>query len=284
MQAKYDTTQEKEQEGQELSQEIAQVLEEFLLPLLLVLDRLLDKRLVRRVVQCCVAILRFRTRRHGLLLSELGSSMDGYQAVAVSAPAGTKRLSNLLRWLKWSILQIDQFLLREADTEVKRLKEQGKRILCIWDGSVREQPESEKLAGLGPVVSRKAKRRYRSKRGLVFNFPPKKAVTVAGMQWTGALITGMEGLVKVAWMSWWTTKGDHATHLRAQEEAMLRTCVRQWGHLLLHIFDRGYGGGPWLQGLQTLGVKFGIRWKGGLNCIDATGVVKKLWQIGPGKK
>lgn len=204
--------------------------------------------------------------------------------VAVSAPAGTKRLSNLLRSLKWSILQIDQFLLREADKEVKRLKEQGKRILCIWDGSVIEKPESEKVEGLGPVVSSKAKRRYRSKRGLVFNFPPKKAVTVAGMQWTAALITGMEGLVKVACMSWWTTKGDYATQLRAQEEARLRKCMRQWGHLLLHIFDRGYGSGPWLQVLQTLCVKFVIRWKGGLNFIDATGVVKKLWQIGQGKK
>ena len=77
MQSKYDTAQDKEQEGQELSQEIAQLLEEFLFPLLLVLDTLLDKRLVRTGVQCCVAILRFRNSMHGLLLSELGSSMDG---------------------------------------------------------------------------------------------------------------------------------------------------------------------------------------------------------------
>jgi hypothetical protein len=29
----------------------------------------------------------------------------------------------------------------------------------------------------------------------------------------GALITGMEGMMKVAVMSWWTTKGDEATKL-----------------------------------------------------------------------
>lgn len=284
MQAKYDTAQENGQEGQALSQEIAQLLEDFLLPLVLVLDRLLDKRLVRTLVQCCVAILRFRNSMHGLLLSELGSYMDGYQGLSVSAPAGTKRISNLLRSLKWSLVQIDQFLLREADKEVKRLKEQGKRILCIWDGSVIEKPESEKLEGLCAVVSSKAKRRHRSKKGLVFNFPPKKAVTVAGMQWTSGLITGMEGLVKVAGMSWWTTKGDYATHLRTQEELLLRKCVRQWGNLLLHVFDRGYGTGPWLRVLQALRVKFVIRWKGGLNFLDATGAVKKLWQIGQGKK
>src|SRR5712692_1052378 len=131
--------------------------------------------------------------------------------VSVSAPAGTKRLSNLLRSLKWSLLQIDQFLLREAEKEGKHLKEQGKRILCIWDGSVIEKPESEKLEGLCPVVSSKAKRRNRSKRGQVFNFPPVKAITVTGMQWTGALIAGMEGVVKVALMSWWTTKGVYGT-------------------------------------------------------------------------
>lgn len=284
MPSKYDTRQAKEQEGQALSQDIVQALEAFLSPLVLVLDTLLDKRLVRTLVACCVAILRFRNSMQGLLLSELGSYLDGYQGLSESAPAGTKRLSNLLRSLKWSILQIDQFLLTEADKEVKRLREQGRRVLCIWDSSVLEKPESEKLEGLGPVVSSKAKRRNRSKKGLVFNFPPKKAITVAGMQWSAALISGMNGLVKVAGMSWWTTKGDYATKLRTQEESMLRRCVRQWGDLLLNIFDRGYASGPWLQVLEVLRQRFVIRWKARLNFIDATGTVKKLWQIGAGKK
>jgi Transposase DDE domain len=284
MSPKYDISAAKEQEGQALSQEIISALEAFLLPLVLVLDTLLDKRLVRTLMACCVAILRFRNSLHGLLLSELGSYLDGYRGLSVNAPAGTKRLSNLLRSLKWSFLQIDQFLLTEADKEVKRLREQGRRVLCIWDSSVIEKPESEKLEGLGPVVSSKAKRRNRSKKGLVFNFPPKKAITVAGMQWSAAVICGMSGLVKVAAMSWWTTKGDYATKLRTQEEGMLRQCVRQWGNLLLNIFDRGYGTGPWLQVLDALRQRFVIRWKAGLNFIDANGAVKKLWQIGQGKK
>ena len=85
-----------------------------------------------------------------------------------------------------------------------------------------------------------------------FQFSPKKAITVTGMQWTGALVTGMEGIIKVALMSWWTTKGDYATTLREQEEALLAECVRQWGDILLHIFDRGYASGPWIQVLQSL--------------------------------
>jgi hypothetical protein len=64
------------------------------------------------------------------------------------------------------------------------------------------------------------------------------------MQWTAAIIAGLEGPVKVAAMRWWTTKGDYETRLREQEEEMLRTLVRKWGNLLLYIFDRGFATGP----------------------------------------
>ena len=284
MQSKYDILRGREQEAQQLSQELAQLLEGYLSPLLLVLDRLLDKRLVRTFVQCCVAILRFRNNKQGLLLSELGSYMDGYHGFSVNAAAGTKRVGNLIRSLKWSFFHIDQYLLSEADKEVKKLKEQGKAILCLWDGSVLEKPESNKQEGLCPVVSSKAKRLTRNKKGIVIKFPPKKAITVTGMQWTGALIAGMEGIPKVAVMNWWTTKGDYAKKLREAEEEVLRKCVRKWGDILLYIFDRGYASGPWLRLLQSLKVRFVIRWKKGHFFFDAKGAKKKLWQIGQGKK
>ena len=59
------------------------------------------------------------------------------------------------------------------------------------------------------------------------------------MQWTAALITGLEGMIKVAIMNGGTTKGDDATKLREQEEGLLRSWVRRWADLLLPIFDRG---------------------------------------------
>jgi len=284
MQSKYDILQEKEQDPQKASQELTQLLEEFLSPLLIVLDTFLDKRLVRTLVQMCVAIVRFRNYKQGLLLSELGSYIGGYQGQSVNAPAGTKRIGNLLRSLKWSILHIDTYLLEEADKEVKKLKEAGKRILCIWDGSVIEKPESNAIEGLCPVISSKAKRLQRIKKGMVFNFPSKKPITVTGMQWTGALIAGMEGVIKVAVMHWWTTKGAYATKMREEEERLLRKCIRKWGNLILNIFDRGYSSGPWLHVLQTLGAKFVIRWKKGHFFFNAKGEKKKLWQIGLGKK
>jgi hypothetical protein len=164
MQSKYDTLPENEQEAERASHDLTQLLEVFLSPLLLVLDTLLDKRLVRTLVQACVAILRFRSQKQGLLLSELGSYLPTYPGQSTTATAETKRLGNLLRCIKWRIFQIDQFLMDKADKQVKLLSEQGKRILCLWGESVLEKPESEKLEGLCPVVSSKAKRLQRSKK------------------------------------------------------------------------------------------------------------------------
>ena len=70
MQPKYGILFQRDQEEVTTSQEFAQLLETFLEPLVLLLDQLLDKRLVRTLVQCCVAIIRFRNNKHGLLLSE----------------------------------------------------------------------------------------------------------------------------------------------------------------------------------------------------------------------
>jgi Transposase DDE domain len=284
MPVQYDREQEKEQEQQQVSQELAQLLETFLSPLLFVLDKKLDKRLVRTLVQGCVAIVRFRNSMQGLLLSELGAYMDNYRGLSANAAAGTKRLGNLIRSLKWSIADVDRYLLEEADKEVQRLKSQGKRIICPFDDSVLEKPESEKGEGLCPVLSSKAKRRNRSRKGVVFNFPVQKPIRVTGMQWTAALITGMEGPVKVAAMCWWSTKGDYATHLREQQEKMLRMLVRKWGKLVIYVFDRGFASGPWLRVLQALGVRFVIRWIKKHVFITVLGQEKKLWQILLGKK
>jgi hypothetical protein len=160
--------------------------------------------------------------KQGLLLSELGSYMDNYRGLSESAAAGTKRIGNLIRSIKWDVFHIDRYLLEEADKEVKRLKALGKRILCIWDGSVVEKPESNTAEGLCPVVLSKAKRLNRSRKGHVFNMPAARPVMVTGMHWTGALIAGLEGIPKIALMSWWTTKGDYATKTRKQEEEMIQ--------------------------------------------------------------
>src|SRR5216684_809044 len=210
-----------ERDPQGGSQHLIELLESFLMPFLLVLDEVLDKRLVRTLLQCLVAIMRLRNNPQALWLSELGSYLDGYDGYSASAAAGTKRIGKLLRSVKWTVGLIDRYVLEKADEEVQKLKEQGKRILCVWDGSVLEKAESEKLEGLCPVLSSKAKRRQRTKRGLVFNWPAPRPVRVMGMQWTAALIAGMAGVPHLAVSRWWTTKGYFAPKLRETEEELL---------------------------------------------------------------
>jgi hypothetical protein len=175
-------------------------------------------------------------------------------------PQAPARVGKLIRSLKWSALHIDRFLLEEAGKEVERLKEQGKRILCLFDGSVIEKPESSKLEATGPVLSSKAKRLNRSRVGLLFNMPTLRPIGVMGMDWTGTIITGLEGIPKLAIMRWWTTKGDYAEKLRQKEEEVLRLLMRTWGPLLTFVFDRGYASGPWLEVLERFRVRFIIRW------------------------
>ena len=103
--------------------------------------------------------MRMRNNPQALWLSELGSYLQGYDGYASSAPAGTKRVGKLLRSVKWTVGLIERYLLSKADEEVNKLKEQGQRIVCLWDGSVLEKAEREKLEGLCPVLSSKAKRR-----------------------------------------------------------------------------------------------------------------------------
>ena len=266
------------------SQHLLLLLETFLMPLLQKLDEALDKRLVRTFLQCLVAIIRGRNNAQVLWLSELGSYLDGYGGEACSAAAGTKRVGKLLRSVKWTVGLMERYLLEKADEEVKQLKEQGKRILCLWDGSVLEKAESEKGEGLCPVLSSKAKRRGRTRRGLVFNWPAPRPVRVMGMQWTAAVLVGMGGLPHLALSRWWSTKGVFATRLRDVEEEALRVCLRRWGPLLVHVFDRGYASATWLLLLLKYHARFIIRWIKKHEFLTLAGERKKLWQIGQGKK
>jgi hypothetical protein len=73
------------------------------------------------------AIVQWRNRPLGLLLSELGA----YITSPERAPAGSKRLSNLLRSTAWSASCIQQFLWSEATTHLARLRAQREEPLAI---------------------------------------------------------------------------------------------------------------------------------------------------------
>jgi hypothetical protein len=81
----------------QLGQDYQTRFKEYVQPLVMHLEELLDKRLVATFVGLLDCIIRLRHKKHGLLLSELGAKLLSPD----KAPAGTKRISNLLRSVNW---------------------------------------------------------------------------------------------------------------------------------------------------------------------------------------
>jgi hypothetical protein len=156
---------------------LRQQLHQFVAPLAVTLAAQVDVRLVRTFYRLLEVIVCCRDRHCGLLLAELG----GYLLDPEHAPAGTKRLSNLLRSAKWTSQLITQFLWQQAQARVKALTAADADALLVWDESVLEKPETQKAEGLGAVRSSKAARLTRIKPG--FYTPPGKPVFVPGVQW-----------------------------------------------------------------------------------------------------
>ena len=258
------------------AQELATALEMFVEELLVGLDRLLDKRLVETFERTLRAILMFRHSLQGLLLSELG----GYILSPAQAPAGTKRLSNLLRSAKWSGQVIEDFLWQRAQRATK-----GQATVYIgWDESVVEKPESLKAEGLCAVRSSQAARLKRIKPGY-YNPPGGRPVFVPGLQWISLLVLGSDGQPPLlAAMRWWTSRGQQASHKRKEEGKLLKHCVRQWGRRALHIFDRGFASARWLMFLGRLRVRFVLRWPKRYKLVTAKGQVVNAWKVTRGKR
>ena len=260
---------------QKVAENLREELYRFLEPLLYLLDSIMDVRLVRTLRQVIETILVFRSRQNGLLLSELG-------AVLLSpdkAPAGTKRLSNLLRSDKWSAEIIQNYLWKRAKIYADELVENGKQVLLVWDESVIEKHESRKIEGLCAVRSSKAKRLEKSRKTI-----PGKPILVNGMHWFNVLIMGLSGPAQIASMQWFSTKGKEATDARSiQAKTMLR-CKKLFGRTALHIFDRGYAGKNWLESCLSLDVRVLIRWPKRYQLFGDEEVAKPAWQFFRGQR
>lgn len=254
-------------------------LERYLTPLLLRLDELLDRRLVQTFASTFCILLEQRYRASGLLLSELGAFLAGFG----HAPAGTKRLSNLLRSKRWSATVLEDYLWSTAERQLMDLVCRGREALLLWDESVWEKPESIALEGLGSVRSAQAARLKRIKKG--FYTPPGPPVFVPGMQWLSLLLVGRSGPPVLAKMRWWTTRGPHTEEKRAVEGSLLEQCAAAWGAMVLHVFDRGFAGAPWLAALAQAQVRFVVRWPRRFHLQDLLlGQEAPAWQHARGKR
>lgn len=227
----------------------------YLRPVTHALDAQIDSRLVSTFYNLFVTILMFRNRAMGLLLSELGGYICGFD----HAPAGTKRISNLLRSKKWTSQVIDEFLFTRTKDRVEELLQQGKRALLLWDDSRVEKNESWVCEGLCSVWSSKAKRLTRIRPG--FFSPPKQRICVPGFQWTGVFLSHLGGVPSVCQMSWWTTRGVFKEDPDNIIWRLLKKINQHLDQPLLHIFDRGYANEKMLRYLFHFKQDFIIRWQ-----------------------
>ena len=218
------------------------------------LDAKIDKRLVRTFYNLFISILIFRHTKVGLLLSELGAYICG----PVHAPAGTKRISNLLRSKKWTHQIIEDYLFKRTKVRVKKLREQGQRPLLLWDDSRIEKPESWFVQGLCSVYSTAARRMMKIKRG--FYRPPTGRICVPGFKWTAVMLSCIGGTPSVCQMSWWTTRGKFKEHGSNIVYRLLRLIHKDLGRLT-HVLDRGYATTNMLEWLFDFEQDFIIRWK-----------------------
>ena len=219
------------------------------------LDVLLDVRLVRTFFNLLAIILLFRERRMGLLLSELGGYLCGH----AHAPAGTKRISNLLRSNKWDSSFIDAYFFNRSIHRITELLEQGKRPLLLWDDSRVEKHESWMSEGLCSVWSSKAKRLTQMRPG--YYRPPKERICVPGFKWTGVFLSCLGSSPSVCQMSWWTSRGKHKEDPDNIIWRLLAKIYKSNLKGLLHVFDRGYANEKMIRYLLRFQQDFLIRWK-----------------------
>jgi hypothetical protein len=267
------------QASERAAKRLSQQLVTFLAPMLRTLDQQLDRRLVHTFLATLIAIVEWRNRTHGLLLSELGA----YLLSPEQAPAGTKRVSNLLRSPRWQAKLLADWLWQQADTRVRALRAGGEPPLLVWDGSVLEKPETIKNDDLCAVRSSKARRLKRIRPGF-FNPPGGRPICVPGLHWLGLLVLGRRGAPTVAAMRWWTKRGARASDQQTELRGLLTQSVSAWGRTVLHIWDREFASAPWLDVMREANIRFVVRWKKRQKLLDSWGEARKAWEITRGKR
>lgn len=269
----------KQTEKQAKTSRLEYELFKFLKPVLEKLDRKIDRRLVMTFFGLVMAIMMHRHRNHGLLLSELGGFLLGPE----KSTAGTKRISNLLRSKKWKAKLLTRALWQHGTQRVEELRAEGEKVLVLWDESVVEKPESLSAEGLCAVKSSKAIRLKRIKPGY-FNPPGGRPIFVPGFNWLQVLVIGTKGPPTLAHMAWWSTRGERKTKKRKVERRILNKIDTLWGKNVLHIWDRGFAGNPWLTLAFVYAAQFIMRWRKDYYLLDDQGRQRKPGEISKGKR
>ena len=249
----------------------------YLTPFLEKLESHLDHRLVKTFSSLVVAILAYRNRMNGLLLSELGAYItNGFQP-----EAGTKRISNLLRSKNWEASLIKDFIFEQACQRAESLAKELRLCLIHWDDSKIEKSESWKIEGLCSVHSSKGQRLTKIKPG--YYAPPQKRICVPGFKWSAMILSSLREHPSVVQMEMWTTKGKFKEHGCNLLWRGLKAIQERLGSLVVHVMDRGYACEQTLTYLFRFDQNFIIRWKKNVYLSYAE-QLKKVYQISIGLK
>jgi hypothetical protein len=269
----------REGERQVRSRELEKQLVKMLWSVLVELKQRVDRRLVNTLLGLVMVLVMHRHRNQGLVLSELG----GYLLDVEQGPAGTKRISTLVHSPRWEARLLEEFHWQRAQERVEELQTQGQPGLVIWDESVLEKPESLQAEGLCAVRSTKAVRLKRIKPGY-FNPPGGRPVFVPGFHWLQVLVIGPKGPATLAHLRWWTTRGQAASQARMEEAQVFDEVDQRWGKEVVHIWDRGFAGNPWLTQVFLRGARFILRWPKHYHLLDEHEQLRQPGEIAKGKR
>ena len=117
-----------------------------------------------------------------------------------------------------------------------------------------------------------------------FNPPGGRPIFVPGFNWLQVLVVGRKGPPTLAHFEWWTTRGECKSSKREIEKQVLDKIDLLWGKEVLHIWDRGFAGNPWLTLAFLYAVRFVLRWPKNYKLVDEQGQMRKPGEISKGKR
>jgi hypothetical protein len=117
-----------------------------------------------------------------------------------------------------------------------------------------------------------------------YNPPTGRPVFVPGLNWLQVVVTGLQGAPALAHIRFWTTRGDAKTTKREEEFKLLREVAKRWGSSVVHLWDRGFAGAPWLGWVILFKVRFIVRWQKNYKLLTSDGRLLKAWECSRGKR
>jgi hypothetical protein len=107
---------------------------------------------------------------------------------------------------------------------------------------------------------------------------------VPGLQWICVLLLGWRGAPVVVAMDWWTSRGKFASDKRSRHEQLLARLAQDFGRSVLHVFDRGFAGAPWLGQAFDHHIRFVMRWPKAYQLLTSDGQLQAAWRMARGKR